>query len=149
MTSYKLSTFDLPTLSASVNRHTIGFDRLFDELGRTFANSKAENYPPYNIIKVDEHNWAIQVAVAGFGEDELDVEFKDNILTITGEKQEKDEQEYLHRGISARTFTRTFTLNDNVKIQGATVVNGILAVSLEHIVPDEQKPKKIAITFAK
>lgn len=149
MTSYKLSTFDLPTLSASVNRHTIGFDRLFDELGRTFANSKAENYPPYNIIKVDEHNWAIQVAVAGFGEDELDVEFKDNILTITGEKQEKDEQEYLHRGISARTFTRTFTLNDNVKIQGATVVNGILAVSLEHVVPDEQKPKKIAITFAK
>jgi molecular chaperone IbpA len=149
MTSYKLSTFDLPTLSASVNRHTIGFDRLFDELGRTFANSKAENYPPYNIIKVDEHNWAIQVAVAGFGEDELDVEFKDNILTITGEKQEKDEQEYLHRGISARTFTRTFTLNDNVKIQGATVVNGILAVSLEHIVPDEQKPKKIAITFTK
>ena len=149
MTSYKLSTFDLPTLSASVNRHTIGFDRLFDELGRTFANSKAENYPPYNIIKVDEHNWAIQVAVAGFGEDELDVEFKDNILTITGEKQEKDEQEYLHRGISARTFTRTFTLNDNVKIQGATVVNVILAVSLEHIVPDEQKPKKIAITFTK
>ena len=149
MTSYKLSTFDLPTLSASVNRHTIGFDRLFDELGRTFANSKAENYPPYNIIKVDEHNWAIQVAVAGFGEDELDVEFKDNILTITGEKQEKDEQEYLHRGISARTFTRTFTLNDNVKIQGATVVNGILAVSLEHIVPDEQKPTKIAITFTK
>ena len=149
MTSYKLSTFDLPTLSASVNRHTIGFDRLFDELGRTFANSKAENYPPYNIIKVDEHNWAIQVAVAGFGEDELDVEFKDNILTITGEKQEKDEQEYLHKGISARTFTRTFTLNDNVKIQGATVVNGILAVSLEHIVPDEQKPKKIAITFTK
>jgi len=149
MTSYKLSTFDLPTLSASVNRHTIGFDRLFDELGRTFANSKAENYPPYNIIKVDEHNWAIQVAVAGFGEYELDVEFKDNILTITGEKQEKDEQEYLHRGISARTFTRTFTLNDNVKIKGATVVNGILAVSLEHVVPDEQKPKKIAITFAK
>ena len=149
MTSYKLSTFDLPTLSASVNRQTIGFDRLFDELGRTFANSKAENYPPYNIIKVDEHNWAIQVAVAGFGEDELDVEFKDNILTITGEKQEKDEQEYRHRGISDRTFTRTFTLNDNVKIQGATVVNGILAVSLEHIVPDEQKPKKIAITFTK
>jgi len=149
MTSYKLSTFDLPTLSASVNRHTIGFDRLFDELGRTFANSKAENYPPYNIIKVEEHNWAIQVAVAGFGEDELDVEFKDNILTITGEKQEKDEQEYLHKGISARTFTRTFTLNDNVKIKGATVVNGILAVSLEHVVPDEQKPKKIAITFAK
>jgi len=149
MTSYKLSTFDLPTLSASVNRHTIGFDRLFDELGRTFTNSKAENYPPYNIIKVDEHNWAIQVAVAGFGEDELDVEFKDNILTITGEKQEKDEQEYLHKGISARTFTLTFTLNDNVKIKGATVVNGILAVSLEHVVPDEQKPKKIAITFAK
>lgn len=149
MTSYKLSTFDLPTFSASINRHAIGFDRLFNELNRTFANSKAENYPPYNIIKVDENNWAIQVAVAGFGEDELNVEYKDNVLTVTGEKKDKDEQEYLHKGISARTFSRTFTLNENVEIKGATVVNGILAVSLEHIVPEEQKPKKIAITFAK
>ena len=145
MTSYKLSTFDLPAF----NRHAIGFDRLFTEMNRTFANSKAENYPPYNIIKVDEHNWAIQVAVAGFGEDELNIEYKDNVLTISGEKKEKDEQEYLHKGISARTFSRTFTLNENVEIKGATVVNGILAVSLEHIVPEEQKPKKIAITFAK
>jgi molecular chaperone IbpA len=79
----------------------------------------------------------------------LNIEFKNNVLTITGEKQETEEYEYLHKGISARAFTRTFTLNENVEIKGATVVNGILAVSLEHIVPDEQKPKKIAITFAK
>ena len=123
---------------------------MFNELTRThLGNSKSDNYPPYNIIKVSEHNWAIQVAVAGFGEDELDIELKDNVLTISGQKQETDEQEYLHKGISARTFTRTFTLNENVKILGATVVNGILAVSLEHVVPDEQKPKKIAITFTK
>jgi molecular chaperone IbpA len=150
MTSYKLSTTNLPGFTASLNRHAIGFDNLFNELSRThLGNSKADNYPPYNIIKVDEHNWAIQVAVAGFGENELNIEFETNVLTITGEKQEAEEHEYLHKGISARTFTRTFTLNENVKIKGATVVNGILAVSLEHIVPEEQKPKKIAITFTK
>ena len=150
MTSYKLSTTNLPGFTDSLNRHAIGFDNLFNELSRVhLGNSKSDNYPPYNIIKVSEHNWAIQVAVAGFGEDELDIELKDNVLTISGQKQETDEQEYLHKGISARTFTRTFTPNENVKILGATVVNGILAVSLEHVVPDEQKPKKIAITFTK
>lgn len=150
MTQFRIDTLDLPTLSAQLHRHAIGFDRLFDELGRTWANStKAENYPPYNIIKVDDNNWAIQVAVAGFGEDELDIERKDNVLYIKGEHKVKDEQEYIHRGISARSFTRSFTLNDNVEVKGATVINGILAISLEHIVPEEQKPKKIAITFAK
>lgn len=149
MTQFSINTLDLPQLSAQIHRHAIGFDRLFDELGRTWANSsKADNYPPYNIIKVDENNWAIQVAVAGFGEDELDIERKDNVLHIKGERKAKDEQEYIHRGISARTFTRTFTLNENVEVKGATVINGILAISLEHIVPEEQKPKKIAITFA-
>jgi molecular chaperone IbpA len=150
MTQFSINTLDLPQLSAQIHRHAIGFDRLFDELGRTWANSaKADNYPPYNIIKVDENNWAIQVAVAGFGEDELDIERKDNVLYIKGERKVKDEQEYIHRGISARAFTRTFTLNENVEVKGATVINGILAISLEHIVPEEQKPKKIAITFAK
>jgi molecular chaperone IbpA len=145
MTTY-ITTFDLPT----IHRHAVGFDRLFNELGRTFANSKVDgNYPPHNIVQIDETHYAIQLAVAGFAEDELDIEFKDNVLTVKGEQHQQDEYTYHYRGISSRAFTRAFPLAEHMEVKGATVINGILAVSIEHIVPDEQKPKKIAITFAK
>jgi len=145
MTTY-ITTFDLPT----IHRHAVGFDRLFNELGRTFANSKVDgNYPPHNIVHIDETHYAIQLAVAGFAEDELDIEFKDNVLTVKGEQHQQDEYTYHYRGISSRAFTRAFPLAVHMEVKGATVINGILAVSIEHIVPDEQKPKKIAITFAK
>lgn len=143
-----LSIFDLPTL----HRHAIGFDRLFEELNRTMGTGRgADNYPPYNVIKLDDTHFVIEVAVAGFSENDLDVELKENVLTIKGEQVKKDEQkdvEYQHRGISARSFTRTFTLQD-MEVRGATVKNGILAVALEQVIPEEQKPKKIQITFAK
>jgi molecular chaperone IbpA len=88
--------------------------------------------------------------VAGFAENEIDVELKENVLTVRGEQTKSEKEiEYLHKGISARNFTRTFTLADNMQVRGATVKNGILAVALEQIVPEEQKPKKIQITFAK
>ena len=145
MTEYTFSTLDLPTL----HRHAVGFDRLFNELGRTFANSKTDNYPPHNVVKIDETHYAIQLAVAGFSENELDIEYKDNVLTVRGEKKEKEELTYHYRGISSRNFTRSFPLADHMEVRGATVVNGILAVSIEHVIPDEAKPKKIAITFAK
>jgi molecular chaperone IbpA len=148
MTQFTLSTLDLPSL----HRHAIGFDRMFNELNRTFANSKSDNYPPYNIAKIDETHYIVEVAVAGFKESELDVEFKDGTLTIKGEqvKEEKTEgTEYLHKGISTRSFVRSFTLADNVEIRGANVTNGVLAIALEHVVPEEKKAKKIAITFNK
>jgi molecular chaperone IbpA len=145
MTTYTITTFDLPTLS----RNAVGFDRLFNELGRSFANSKTDNYPPHNIVQIDETHYAIQLAVAGFSEDELDIEYKDNVLIVKGEKKEKEEYTYHYRGISSRNFTRSFPLADHMEVRGATVVNGILAISVEHIVPEEDKPKKIAITFAK
>ena len=148
MTQFTLSTLDLPTL----HRHAIGFDRIFDELNRTFANSRTDgNYPPYNVVKLDETHYVVEVAVAGFTELELDVELKESVLTVKGEQAKKDtaEPEYLHKGISARNFTRTFTLADNMQVRGATVKNGILAIALEQIIPEEQKPKKIEITFAK
>jgi len=147
MTNLSIHTFDLPTL----HRHAIGFDRLFDELTRNFANSRTnENYPPYNVIKLDDTHYVAEIAVAGFKDTELDVELKDNILTVRGEKEKPEvEVEYHHRGISARNFVRTFTLEDNVEIRGATVQNGILSIALEHVVPEEKKPKKIQITFAK
>ena len=147
MTNFTLRTFDLPSL----HRHAIGFDRMFEELNRTFAASK-DNYPPHNIVQLDDTHFVIEVAVAGFKETEVDVELKDNLLTVKGERakeEDKPEVEYLHKGISTRNFTRTFPLAENVEVRAATVENGILAIALERVVPDEKKAKKIAITFTK
>jgi len=147
MTQFTLHTLDLPAL----HRHAIGFDNLFDQLNRTFANSKADgNYPPHNVVKLDDTHYVIEVAVAGFSQDEIDVELKENVLTVRGEQTKKDaEVEYLHKGISARNFVRTFPLAEHIEVRGATVKNGILAIALEQVIPEEEKAKKIAITFAK
>jgi molecular chaperone IbpA len=148
MTNFTLHTFDIPAL----HRHAIGFDRVFDELNRAFANSKSDgNYPPYNVVQLNDTQYVIEVAVAGFAESELDVELKDSTLMVKGEKtkEEGSEINYLHKGISNRNFTRNITLAENVEVRGATVKNGILSVALELVIPEEQKPKKIAITFAK
>lgn len=147
MTQFTLHTLDLPSL----HRHAIGFDNLFEQLNRTFANSKTDgNYPPHNVVKLDDTHFVIELAVAGFAESEIDVELKENVLTVKGERAKKDDEvEYLHKGISARNFTRTFPLAEHIEVRGATVQNGILAIALEQVVPEEQKAKKIAITFAK
>lgn len=147
MTQFTLHTLDLPSL----HRHAIGFDNLFEQLNRTFANSKSDgNYPPHNVVKLDDTHFVIELAVAGFAESEIDVELKENVLTVKGERAKKEEDvEYLHKGISARNFTRTFPLAEHIEVRGATVQNGILAIALEQVVPEEQKAKKIAITFAK
>ena len=125
---------------------------MFEELNRTFANSKQGNYPPHNIIQQDDTNFVVEVAVAGFADSEINVELADNVLTVTGEKDKDDGQPrptYLHQGISNRNFTRDFTLADNVEVRGAVVQNGILSVHLELVIPEEKKPKSIAITFKK
>ena len=142
-----INTLDIP----SIQRFAVGFDRMFDELSRTAGTLNASNYPPYNIIKESETIWKIEVAVAGFDESELDVEIVDNELVVTGavNKENKAEQQYLHQGIAGRDFERTFALADNVEVKGAAVKNGILTVTLEHIIPESAKPKKIAITFQK
>lgn len=141
-----LTKFDLTPF----NRATVGFDRLFDVLDRQFANSNSTTYPPYNIIKETEDSYKIEIAVAGFREDGLDITVKDNILTVTGDQSPRDDAvTYLHKGISARHFTRTFTLSDHVEVKNASVQNGLLVIDLERIVPEEDKPKKIPITFQK
>jgi molecular chaperone IbpA len=148
MTQFSIHTLDLPSL----HRHAIGFDRLFDELNRTFANSRGDNYPPHNIAQLDDTHFVIEVAVAGFKEDEVDVELKDRVLTVTGEQakaEDKPEVKYLHKGLSTRNFVRTFTLADNVEVRAATIQNGVLAVALELVVPEEKQAKKIAISVAK
>lgn len=141
-------TLDIPTL----HRRFIGFDQLFEELNRTFTTAaKQDNYPPHNVIRTGDNQFRIEVAVAGFAEEELDVSLEGRMLTVRGERTrlDDDQTEYLHRGISGRNFERSWPLGDNVEVRGATVKNGILTVSLEHLVPEEDKPKKIAITFAK
>lgn len=146
MTQFELRTIDLPTLA----RHAIGFDRLFNEMGRTWANGRNDNYPPYNIAQLDDTHYVIEVAVAGFEEDELDVELKDQNLVVKGTKEKKESEiTYAHKGISTRNFERIFTLNPDIQVRAATVKNGILAIALEHVIPEEQKPKKIAITYSK
>ena len=147
MTTY-ITALDLPAL----HRRFIGFDEIFNELNRTIgAAQKQDNYPPHNIIRKGENLFQIELAVAGFSEDELDVQLSGHLLKITGKRlrDPSAEVEYLHRGIASRDFERTFPLSENVEVRGATVHNGIMIVNLELVVPEEDKPKRIAITFAK
>ncbi len=145
-----LRSFDIP----SIHKFGIGFDNLFDELLRVNAQQANTNYPPYNIIKNDDDHFAIELAVAGFREGDIKITVEKNILTINGvqlsdlDELEK-EVEYVHRGISARNFTRTFTLADYVEVIGAKAENGILKIELERQVPEAQKPKTVAITYNK
>lgn len=142
-----LITLDLPTL----HRRFIGFDQFFDEIERTFNVQKQDNYPPHNIIRVNDTQFFIELAVAGFTEDELDVSLHSHKLIVKGERKRDIDAEwqYLHRGIASRDFERSFPLNENVEVKQVTVQNGIMTISLELVVPEEQKAKKIAITFAK
>ena len=141
-----INSLDIP----NIQRFAVGFDRMFDGLSRPAGSLNATNYPPYNIIKESETIWKIEVAVAGFQESELDVEIVNNELKVSGSKEKEDvDTNYLHQGIGARNFERTFALAENVEVKGAAVKNGILSVTLEHIIPESAKPKKVAITFQK
>lgn len=145
MTNYKtnLSFFN------QLRPMTIGFDEMFDSFERMTSNgSSYGNYPPYNIIKTGELTYTIEVALAGFGKDDIEVKTVENELTIksvkTDEGQEQD-PDVIHKGISKRQFVRTFTLADDMVVQGAELKDGLLNVSLEKIIPDAKKPKTIKI----
>ena len=139
----RLTTLDLP----SFHRATIGFDRMFNELERNFANSQSNGYPPYNIAQINDDEYMISVAVAGFGMDNLDVTKDKNILRIEGNAPKGDEHvNYLHKGIGGRNFRREFTLADHVEVVSAGLDLGMLNVHLKREVPQELQPKKIAIT---
>lgn len=140
-----LRALDIP----SVHRFGIGFDSMFDDLMRTVDRQASASYPPYNIVKHDDNTFSIELAVAGFKEGDIEVGVENNQLSITGNKAGESVGEYVHRGISARSFARTFTLAEHVVVIGAAVENGILEVKLERQVPEEKKPRKVPITFAK
>ena len=122
----------------------VGFDRLLDTFD-TMLTEKPTTFPPHNIVKVDENNYLVELAVAGFNESEVTIEVLKNTLTIKGEKDLDDTRNYLHRGIGTRTFKKTVTLADTVQVDGASLENGILTVKLVNIVPVEKLPVKIAI----
>ena len=128
---------------------TVGFDRLLstiDDFDSLFLEGrKAASYPPYNIIKVDDTNYTIEIAVAGFTRDQLDVTTEGNKLTVSGKITGEDRREYLHRGIGTRDFTHQFTLSDTVVVKSADIEKGLLVVKLENIIPEEKKPRKIDI----
>ena len=129
-----------------VKTYSIGFDRMLDTLFD--ENVSTTNYPPYNIVKVSDSEYAIQIAIAGFGKNDIEIETKENTLTVKSvEKKEElvDDVEYLHKGISNRAFTRSFTIADDVVVKGATFENGLLNVQLERIIPEEKKPRLIKI----
>jgi len=142
-----LRSLDIP----SIHKFAVGFDNVFDELMRITHQQSNTNYPPYNVIKYTDDQFAIELAVAGFNDGEIDVQVENNQLTIKGEQgvDIREGVEFLHRGISARNFVRTFTLADHVEVIEAHVANGILTVNLERKIPEEKKPKKIAISFNK
>jgi molecular chaperone IbpA len=142
-----LRSLDIPT----IHRFGIGFDTMIDELMRMNATQTNTNYPPYNIVKETEDRFAIEVAVAGFSEGEVSIELENRVLTIAGNKIHDldNPKEYLHRGISNRNFVREFTLAEHVEVKSATNENGVLTIQLERLVPEEHKPKKIAISYNK
>ncbi len=122
---------------------SIGFDRMINQIELMGAN-QAPNYPPYNIIREDDENYLIELAVAGFGKKDISVEMKENNLIIKGDK-EKDEKERVYSGLSARSFSRSFILAPDVIVKRVDLIDGILTVKLEKFVPEEMKPKSIEI----
>jgi molecular chaperone IbpA len=137
-----LTRFD----TAALNRALIGFDSLFNDAERRFANQIQTNYPPYNVLKHDDDHFEIEVAVAGFDREDISIEVDQNHLTIKGERlKDDDASKYLHRGLAARDFERSFTLADHIIVGDAELTNGILRVKLTREVPEALKPRLIAI----
>lgn len=139
-----MSTVDLTPLY----RTMVGFDRLAGMMDRATRLDGGQGYPPYNIERLGEDEFRIELAVAGFGEDDLEIETEEGQLTVTGRKagaEEGEEREFLHRGIAERGFQRRFQLADHVIVTGAELVNGLLRIELVRELPEAKKPRKIAI----
>jgi molecular chaperone IbpA len=147
MTSKDLSIFN------SLRPFSIGFDDMFDQFESMLGNghlTMQSNYPPYNIRKAGKDNYAIEVALAGFSKDDVEVEFEDNLLTVRTKQIDKSEDnrfdgEIIHKGISQRQFARSFTIADDVKIDNAQLKDGLLTISCERIIPEHKKRKLIEI----
>jgi len=140
----KITSFDL----APFYRNTVGIDRLFDRITRQIDASATGNYPPYDIVVTGDNTYEIRVAAAGFQLSEIDVEYHEGQLTVTGAHAlEQPDLQYLHHGISNRSWVRSWTLADYVEVRAAVMKDGILTIQLERIVPEAMKPRKIQISY--
>jgi molecular chaperone IbpA len=146
-----LRTFNIP----DIHKFAVGFDSMFDELHRATAQQNQTNYPPYNVVQINENEYLISIAVAGFGQSDLTVTKEKNFLIIEGKhcketiEQSETSLTYLHKGISERSFRREFKLADYVEVVNANLELGILNLHLQREVPEEQKAKTIAISYNK
>lgn len=139
-----LSRFDTTAL-AHLNRALIGFDRIYNDFENRHVGSTT-NYPPYNVIQHDDNNFEIEIAVAGFDREDITVEVDQDQLVIKGRRDKtEDDTKYVHRGLAARDFDRTFTLVDHVEVGEAELTNGILRVKLTRVIPEALKPRLITI----
>jgi molecular chaperone IbpA len=126
----------------------VGFDHLFNELEKLVegtAPQRNTSFPPHNIIKIDDSKYVVEMAVAGFSQDEIDVELQDGTLVVKGEKRDQTEVEYLYRGIATRSFTKSIRLSESIEVRGAQFKDGILKIALENIIPEHKKPRKIEL----
>lgn len=138
------SAFDF----APFRRSTVGFDRLFDMLENTSLGNGGENYPPFDLIRTGENDYRIELAVAGFKPDEIDITAQQNVLIVSGGKKEESDEEasdYIYRGIATRSFERRFALADHIQVRGADMKDGLLSIELVREIPEAMKPKKIEI----
>lgn len=136
--------------TSNFDRFFVGADRLAESLRKNaewLANNATTSYPPFNLKKTDENKYVIEMAVAGFAKQDIEITLEDNKLVIKGSSSgdSKDAEQYLHMGIANRAFTRQFTLADNVEIDNAEMINGMLKIWLEHIIPEDKKPRKIEV----
>ncbi len=124
----------------------VGFERIADRVNSAAKLAGVQKYPPYNIIKTDENSYVVELAVAGFSQDDIEIELHEGVLTIKGEvKTDEENHEYLYRGIASRGFERRFTLADTVLVENANLDQGILTIRLKNVIPEEKKPRKILI----
>jgi molecular chaperone IbpA len=130
----------------ALNKALVGFDRIFDDFEHRFAQQLSTNYPPYNVVKRSEDNYEIQIAVAGFSREEIELTSENNELKIKGTKfEEEDTGEFLYRGLAARNFERAFTLGQYLEVDSAEIQDGLLIIKLERHVPEALRPKRIEI----
>ena len=135
----------------ALSRALIGFDTMFDQMERRFANSVSNNYPPHNILKLEENHYAIQIAVTGFEKSEISVTVENNVLIVKGESMTTDypPEQYLHRGLATRDFVKEFPLAEHIEVVGAETQNGMLTIKLVRNIPESAKPKVIDIVDVK
>jgi len=129
-------------------RSTVGFDRLFDMLENSSFGQGQENYPPFDLLKKGENDYSIQLAVAGFKPEEIDITAQQNVLIVSGRKNEETEEngsDFIYRGIANRSFERRFALADHIQVKGADMKDGLLSIELVREIPEAMKPKKINI----